>query len=134
MRDGNASCHVVILPKYRKKILYSKLRRSIGEMLRQLCRQRGIELEEGKAMAEHIHMLLSVPSKFSIAMTIGYLKAKSAIRIHRQFLRIQGSLFGRSFWACGYFVSTVGIDEAEIRQYIKEQEKLQKEQIELDFD
>ena len=61
MRDGNASCYVVILLKYRKKILYSKLRRSIGEMLRQLCRQKGIELEEGKAMADHIHMLSSIP-------------------------------------------------------------------------
>lgn len=103
-------------------------------MLRQLCRQKGIELEEGNAMADHIHMLLSVPPKYSIAMTIGYLKANSAIRIHRQLLRTQGSLFGRSFWARGYFVSTVGIDEIEIRQYIKEQEELQKEQIELDFD
>jgi len=126
--------HVAILPKYRKKILYAKLRRSISEMLRQLCRQKGIELEEGNAMADHIHMLLSVPPKYSIAMTIGYLKANSAIRIHRQLLRTQGSLFGRSFWARGYFVSTVGIDEIEIRQYIKEQEELQKEQIELDFD
>jgi putative transposase len=67
-------------------------------------------------------------------MTIGYLKAKSAIRIHRQLLRTQGSLFGRSFWARGYFVSIAGIDEAEIRQYIKQQEELQKEQIELDSD
>jgi len=83
--------HVVILPRYRKKILYSKLRRSIGEMLRQLCHQGGIELEEGKAMADYIHMLLSFPPKFSIAMTIGYLKAKSAIRIHRQLLRTRGS-------------------------------------------
>jgi putative transposase len=89
--------HMVIVPKYRKKILYSKLRRSIGEMLRQLCHQKGIELEEGKAMADHIHMLLSVAPKFSPAMTIGYLKAKSAIRIHRQLLRTQVSLFGRSF-------------------------------------
>jgi len=125
--------HVVILPKHRKKILSGKLPRSIGEMLGQLCRQKGIELEEGKAMADHIHMLLSAPPTFSIAMTIGYLKAKSAIRIHRQFLRTQGSS-PRSFWARDYFVSTVGIDEAEIRHYIKEQEKLQKEQIELDFD
>ena len=93
-------------------------------MVRQLCHQRDIELEEGKAMAGHIHMLLSVPPKFSIAMTIGYLKAKSAIRIHRQLLRTQGSLFGSSFWARGYFVSTVSIDETQIRKYIKEQEKL----------
>jgi len=85
-------------------------------------------------MPDHIHMLLSVPPKFSIAMAIGYLKGKSAIRIHRQLLKTKGTLFGRSFWARGYFVSTVGVDEGEIRQYIKKQEELQKEQIELDFD
>jgi len=126
--------HVVILPKYRKKALYGKLRRRVGEILRELCRQKGIGLEEGKAMADHIHMLLSVPPKYSIAMVIGYLKAKSAIRIHRRILRTRGTLFGRSFWARGYFVSTVGLDEGQVRQYIKEQEELQKTQLELDFD
>jgi len=99
-----------------------------------LCRQKGLELEEGKAMGDHIHMLLSIPPKFSIAMAIGYLKGKSAVRTHRQLLKTQGTLFGRSFWAKGYFVSIVGIDEIQIRQYIKEQEKSQKHQIELDFD
>ena len=125
--------HVVILPKYRKKALYGKLRRGIGEILRELCRQKGIGLEEGKAMTDHIHVLLSIPPKYSVAMTIGYLKAKSAIRIHRHVLRSQGTLFGRSFWARGYFVSTVGINEGDIRQYIKEQEDLQKNQLELDL-
>ncbi len=126
--------HVVILPKYRKKALYGKLRREIGSILRQLCRYKGIELEEGKAMADHIHMLLRIPPKYSIAMTIGYLKAKSAIRIHRGLMKMKGTLFGRSFWSRGYFVSTVGLDEAEIRQYIIEKEKLEKDQIEFDFD
>ena len=78
--------HVVILPKYRRKTLYGKLRRDAGKILRQLCRQKGIGLVEGKAMPDHIHMLLSVPLKYSMAMTIGYLKGKSAIRIHREFL------------------------------------------------
>ena len=126
--------HVVILPKYRRKTLYGRLRREVGEILRSLCRQKVMELEEGKAMSDHIHMLLSVPPKYSIAMAVGYLKGKSAVRIHRNLLRTQGTLFGRSFWAKGYFVSTVGIDEVQIRQYIKEQEKLQKDQIEFDFD
>jgi REP element-mobilizing transposase RayT len=85
-------------------------------------------------IADHIHMLLSVPPKFSIAMTIGYLKATSAIRIDRQLVRTQGSLLEGSFWGCGYFVSTMGIDQGEIRHYIKEQADLQKKQIELDFD
>jgi putative transposase len=74
-----------------------------------LCRYKGIELEEGKAMADHIHMLLSIPPKYSIAMAIGYLKAKSAIRIHRGLMKMKGTLFGRSFWSRGYFVSTVGL-------------------------
>ena len=128
--------HVVILPKYRKKVLYGNVRQRIGEILRELCRYKGVDMEEGHAMPDHIHMLLSVPPKYSIAMTIGYLKSKSAIRIHRQLLKTKGTLFGRSFWARGYCVSTVGYDEQEVRRYIKEQEKLQKDQdqLELDFD
>ena len=128
--------HVVILPKYRRKVFYGKVRRRIGEILRDLCRQKGVGLVEGKAMPDHIHMLVSVPPKYSIAMTIGYLKGKSAVRIHRQVLGTKGTLFGRSFWARGYCVSTVGLDEHQIRQYIKKQEKLEKdqEQMDLDFD
>ena len=128
--------HIVILPKYRRKVLYGQIRRRIGTILRELCRQKDLILEEGKALPDHIHMLLSVPPKYSVAMTIGYLKSKSAIRIHREVLKIKGTLFGRSFWARGYCVSTVGLDEHQIRAYIKEQEQLQKEkeQLELDFD
>ena len=126
--------HVVILPKYRKKVLYGKVRRRIGEILRDLCRQKGIKLEEGKLLPDHIHMLLSVAPKYSFAMTMGYLKGKSAVRIHRELLKTKGTLFGRTFWARGYCVSTVGLDEQQIRQYIKEQEKLQKQQLEFDFD
>ena len=95
--------HVVILPKYRRKVLYGKLRRGVGEILRDLCRQKNIELVEGKAMPDHIHMLLSVPPRYSIAMTIGYLKGKSAARIHRELLHTKGTLLGRSFWARGYW-------------------------------
>jgi len=117
--------HVVILPKYRKKALYGRLRREIGRIFRELCRQKKIELLEGKAMPDHVHMLLSVPPRYSIAMTIGYLKGKSAIRIHRDLFKVKGTLFGRSFWARGYCVSTVGIDELAIRQYIQDQEQHQ---------
>ena len=128
--------HVVILPKYRKKVLYGRLRREIGKMLRDLCRQKGIELVEGNARPDHMHMLLSVPPKYSIAMTVGYLKGKSAVRIIRELLKMKGTLFGRSFWARGYCVSTVGYDEASVRRYIQEQEKLQRDQDqgELAFD
>ena len=125
---------IVVISKYRKKVLYGKVRGRIGEILRDLCRQKGVELEEGKLMPDHIHMLLSVPPKYSFAMTMGYLKGKSAVRIHREVLKTKGTLFGRTFWARGYCVSTVGLDEQQIRQYIKEQEKLQKQQLEFDFD
>ena len=126
--------HVVILPKYRKKVLYGDLRKQIGGILRDLCRYKGVILEEGNALPDHIHMLLSVPPKFSFAMTMGYLKSKSATRIHRDLLKVKGTLFGRSFWARGYCVSTVGFNEEQIRQYIKEQEDLQKQEEQLEFD
>ena len=78
--------HVVFVPKYRKRSLYGTLRRNIGGLLRELCRQHGVELVEGHAMPDHIHLCLSIPPKFSVANTVGFLKGKSAIRIHRQFL------------------------------------------------
>ena len=120
--------HVVIVPKYRKKAIFGKLRQQIGEMFRQLCRQKEIELLEGHAMVDHVHMLLSVPPRYSIAMTIGYLKGKSAVRIHRDYGKARGSLLGRSFWSRGYCVSTVGFDEASVRQYIQEQEEREKQE------
>ncbi len=115
--------HVVILPKYRKKRKFKENRGKIGKIIRELCRQKGIGMLEGNAASDHIHMLLSVPPKFSIAMTIGYLKGKSAVRINREIERVTGTLFGRSFWSRGYCVSTVGLDEQRIRRYIQEQEK-----------
>ena len=115
--------HVVIVPKYRKKQQFGKYRKDIGRIMRSLCRQKDVELVEGNAAPDHIHMLLSVPPKYSIAMTIGYLKGKSAIRIHRELTRTEGTLFGRNFWSRGYCVSTVGLNEAFIRNYIQDQEK-----------
>ena len=119
--------HVVILPKYRQKVFYGKFRRQVGEILRELCRQKEVELIEGNAAPDHIHMLLSVPPKYSIAHTIGFLKGKSAIHIHRNLLKTKGTLFGRSFWARGYCVSTVGLDEDLIRDYVRNQEKHQQQ-------
>ncbi len=126
--------HVVIIPKYRRKRFYGSVRSRIGEILRQLCRQKDVGLLEGKAMRDHIHMLLSVPPKYSIAMTVGYLKGKSAVRIHRELAGTKGTLFGRTFWAKGYCVSTVGLDESLIRKYIREQEAHQQAQDQLDLD
>src|ERR1700727_1568358 len=120
--------HVVLLPKYRQRKVFGSVRREIGTILRELCRQKGVEVLQGNALPDHLHMLLSVPPKYSIAMTIGYLKGKSAVRIHRELLQTKGTLFGRSFWARGYCVSTVGLDEDQIRRYIRDQEKLQRDQ------
>ena len=122
--------HVVIIPKYRRKILYGKLRRQIGSILRELCRQRGIELIEGHAMPDHMHLCLSIPPKYSVSHAIGFLKGKSAVRIHRELLH-ERRMTGLHFWSAGYCVSTVGLDEARVRQYIREQEELDGRQGEL---
>ena len=119
--------HVVLVPKYRSRRVFERVRRRIGEILRELCRQKGLDLLEGKAMPDHVHMLLSVPPKYSVAMTMGYLKGKSAVRIHRELLKTKSALFGRAFWSRGYCVSTVGLEEAMIRSYIRNQEKIERD-------
>ena len=124
--------HVVIVPKFRKKKLYGKFRERVGRIIKDLCRQRGIEFIEGHLMPDHIHMCLSVPPKFSIAFVIGFLKGKSAVRIHRKLLGNK-RVTGLHFWSRGYCVSTVGLDEATIRKYIRDQEQVEKQQLELEF-
>ena len=124
--------HVIIIPKYRRKVFYGQLRKQIGVILRELCRQKGVDLLEGHSMPDHIHMCVSIPPKYSVAHTIGFLKGKSAVRIHRELLR-ERRMSGLHFWATGYCVSTVGMDEGRIRQYIREQEKLETGQGELDL-
>jgi putative transposase len=121
--------HIVIVPKYRQKVLYSKLKRDLGEILRDLCRQKGVDLLEGHLMDDHVHMCLRVPPKHSIAFVISFLKGKSAVRIHRA--GGNKRVTGLHFWARGYCVSTVGLDEATVRQYIREQEKVEKQQLNL---
>ena len=120
--------HVVFVPKYRKKSIYGTLRKDIGRILRNLCHQHGVELIEGYAMRDHIHMLLMIPPKFSVANTVGFLKGKSAIRIFRDYLQVRRNFTGQHFWARGYCVSTVGLDEQMIRAYIKNQEREEKRQ------
>jgi len=120
--------HVVLVPKYRSRKVFERVRGQVGQILRDSCRQKDIGLLEGKAMPDHLHMLLSVPPKYSVAMTIGFLKGKSAVRIHRELLKTKGTLFGRAFWSRGYCVSTVGLDETMIRVYIRDQEKNERDQ------
>lgn len=123
--------HVVFVPKYRKRTIFGQLRKGVGMILRELCVEHEIELVEGHAMADHVHLLLSIPPKFSVANTVGYVKGKSAVRIHRQFLGRERNFTGYHFWARGYCVSTVGLDEAKIRAYIREQEAEEKRQEQL---
>ena len=125
--------HVVFVPKYRKKVLYGRTRKVVGEILRRLCRQKEVEIIEGHAMADHIHLLLNIPPKFSVAMVVGYLKGKSAIRIHRQMLGVKRGFTGKHFWSRGYCVSTVGLDERAVRAYVRQQEELDRQES-LDFD
>jgi putative transposase len=124
--------HVVVIPKYRHKVFYGRMKRRVGEILRDLCRQRGVELLEGRARPDHIHMCLSIPPKYSVSHTIGFLKGKSAVRIHRELMK-QRRMIGAHFWATGYCVSTVGLDEEQIRRYIRQQDELEKRQGELDL-
>ena len=123
----------MILPKYRRKVFYGRLRRQIGPILRDLCRQHGIELLEGHTIPDHIHMCLSIQPKYSVAFVLGFLKGKSAVRVHRELLH-ERRMSGLSFWAPGYCVSTVGLDEARVRQYIRDQEELENRQGELDLE
>lgn len=125
--------HVVIIPKYRKKVIYGKLRRGIGRILRDLCDQRGIELVEGHSMVDHVHMCLGIPPKYSVANAVGFLKGKSAVRIHRELMN-EKRVTGLNFWATGYCVSTVGYDEGAVRKYIREQEEQDRQQGELGFE
>ncbi len=124
--------HVVILPKYRQKALFGRLRKQVGAILRDLCRQKGIDLVEGHAMPDHVHLCLAIPPKYSVAYAIGFLKGKSAVRIHRELLH-ERRMTGLHFWSAGYGVSTVGLDEARVRQDIREQEQLERRQGEFDF-
>jgi len=118
---------VVFIPKYRKKVIYGKLKRQIGAILRSLCDQRGIELLEGHAMPDHVHLCLKIPPKYRVSNTVGFLKGKSAVRIHRDLLQ-ERRMTGLHFWAVGYWVSTVGRDEAQVRRDIREQENWDKNQ------
>lgn len=114
--------HVVFIPKYRRRVIFGKRRAQIGAILRDLCVQKKIDLLEGHAMVDHIHMVVSIPPKYSVAFTIGFLKGKSAIRIHREIMK-ERRMTGLHFWATGYCVSTVGLDEQRICEYVRDQEK-----------
>jgi putative transposase len=115
--------HVVWIPKCRRKILYGQLRKNLGDVLHELARQKESQILEGHLQPDHIHVLISIPPKYSVAQIVGYIKGKSAIHIARTYLGQRKNYTGMSFWARGYFVSTVGTDEEIVRAYIQKQEK-----------
>jgi putative transposase len=124
---------VVFIPKYRRKVLYGQLRSYLGDVFRELARQKESWIEEGHLQTDHVHMLLSIPPKYAVAQVVGYIKGKSAIHIARTYGGRQQNFVGEHFWARGYFVTTVGSDEEAVRQYIRAQEAEDRrlEQLEL---
>ena len=115
--------HIVWVPKYRRKTLYGRVRQELGDVLHDLARQKDSRILEGHLQPDHIHMLMSIPPKYSVAQVVGYVKGKSAIHIARIYLGQKKNYNGMHFWARGYSVSTVGADEEVIRNYIRNQEK-----------
>jgi|SRR6185295_6938745 len=115
--------HIVFIPKCRRRTLYGRLRRHLGEVFRSLAAQKECVLEEGHLMPDHVHMLVSIPPKYSVSQVVGFIKGKSAIHLARVYGERKRSFVGQHFWARGYFVSTVGRDETVIREYIRNQEK-----------
>jgi putative transposase len=115
--------HVVFIPKYRKKAIYGELRKSLGKVFRTLAEQRESYIEEGHLMPDHVHIMISIPPKHAVAQVVGYIKGKSAIHIARTYTGRRRNFVGQHFWARGYFVSTVGRDEAAVREYIRDHER-----------
>ena len=115
--------HIVFIPKCRRKILYGKIRQNLGEVFHELAKQRECQILEGHLCPDHVHMVVRIPPKYSVSHVMGYIKGKSAIRMARDFMGRHQGFKGYHFWARGYFVSTVGIDERAIREYVRHQEQ-----------
>jgi putative transposase len=116
--------HVVFVPKCRKKTLYGKIRKFLGPVFHELAGQRRSQILEGHMVQDHVHMLIRIPPKYSVAEVVGYIKGKSAIAVARQFSGRKRNFNGERFWARGYAVSTVDFEEEQVRRYIRHQEQL----------
>ena len=117
----NCKYHVVFAPKYRRQIIYGRLKNEIGKILRILCERKGVEIIEAQACPDHIHMLVSIPPKYSVSEFMGYLKGKSSLMIFDQFANMKYRYGNRQFWCRGYYVDTVGRNKKQIQEYIKNQ-------------
>ena len=115
--------HIVIVPKYRRKVIYNEQRKDLREIIKTLCKYKGVEIIEGHMMPDHVHLLLSIPPKISVSSFMGYLKGKSALMMFERHANLKYKFGNRHFWAEGYYVSTVGLNEATIKKYIQDQEK-----------
>ena len=115
--------HIIFIPKYRRKEIYGKLRKDIGEILRQLCQYQKVEIIEAHAMKDHIHMLVSIPPKLAVSKFVGYLKGKSTLMIYERNANLKYKHGNRHFWARGYYISTVGSNQKAVEEYIRNQEK-----------
>ena len=118
----NCKYHIVFAPKYRRQIIYGKIKNDIGKILRMLCERKGVEIIEGHMMPDHIHLLVEIPPKMSVSQFMGYLKGKSALMIFEEHANLKYNYGNRHFWAEGYFVSTVGMNKNTIKKYIQNQE------------
>ena len=115
--------HIVIVPKYRRKVIYYEYRKDLQEIIRTLCRYKQVEIIEGHMMPDHVHLLLSIPPRISISSFMGYLKGKSALMMFDRHANLKYKFGNRHFWAEGYYVTTVGLNESTIKKYIQDQEK-----------
>ena len=123
IQNGCVNTILYLPPKYRRKIIYNQLKEDIRDILKQLCAYKGVEIIEGHLMPDHIHMLVSIPPKMSVSSFMGYLKGKSALMIFDRHANLKYKFGNRHFWSEGYYVSTVGLNEATIKKYIQDQEK-----------
>ncbi|MBO5578238.1 MAG: IS200/IS605 family transposase [Bacilli bacterium] len=119
----NCKYHIVFIPKYRRKEIYGKIRTDIGQIIRQLCAYKDVEIIEAHAMPDHIHMLVRIPPKIAVSNFMGYLKGKSSLMIFERHANLKYKYGNRNFWAKGFYVSTVGLDTNKVQEYIRDQEK-----------
>ena len=114
--------HIVFTPKYRRKVIYNQYRNSLREILRRLCEYKGVKIIEGELMTDHVYMLVLIKPKISVSSFMGYLKGKSALMMFDKHANLKYKFGNRHFWSEGYYVSTVGLNEATVKKYIREQE------------
>ena len=119
----NCKYHIVFAPKFRRKVIYGKIKEDIGKMLRKLCEYKGIEILEAEACPDHIHMLITIPPKYSVSQIMGYLKGKSSLLIYEKYANLKYKYGNRHFWCRGYYVDTVGKNKKAIAEYIRNQLK-----------